>query len=111
TATFIENRRRTTMNAPFRPRPAAAPERRPLLTRRRLSLLAGLLLLLLLAAVAYALTPDRQMAKVKQLRGELFGDAARSLPPEQRGEMDLYRRMMDQRRRERGLPTSPGRPR
>jgi hypothetical protein len=58
--------------------------RKPWLTRRRVTLAVCVLLLLLLGLAAYALAPDRQLAKVKQMRAELTGEAGRSLSPEQR---------------------------
>jgi hypothetical protein len=68
------------MNQTIRLRRTPTPPRTPLLTRRRLSLLAGLLLLLLAAFAAYKFGPDRQLAKVKEMRAGLSAE----LPPEQR---------------------------
>lgn len=76
-------------------RPPVA-ERKPFFTRRRVALGIALLLILLVAVVAYSLAPDRQLAKVKQLRTELTGQAARKQSPEQRREQwQQYRREVE----------------
>src|SRR5439155_739251 len=90
------------------------------LTRRRKIILGAAVSLLLL----WLFWPDRSLAKVRALRDEL-GQAQTpeereakgrerrrqqmldNSTPRERELRDLFRRDMDQRRRERGLPPSP----
>ncbi len=51
---------------------------------RRWAGVIAIAVLLLGGALAWCFWPDRQVAKVKAMRQELSGDAARKLPPEER---------------------------
>ena len=52
--------------------------------KRWAAVAAAVVLVLLAAAAAWALWPNPQVAKVKELRKDLNSDAARKLPPEER---------------------------